>query len=124
MLYPGTPAAIRAFISAIVWCLSAPLLIAAAGILVWGLVMLLMLIMKSRPTPDIRVADPIKPAERAESERLRRIAEDETRKQMEEERIREQEKREAKAAQERARFHKVKQTRSATEAAKASLDEF
>lgn len=123
-LYPGTPSEIRSFISGFKWVVTIPLLVATVGGLVCLFIWFIIETSATKPTPRVHVANSIEPAERNEAERLRRIAEYETRKREEEERTREQERREARAAEERARFHKMKQTRSATEAAKASLEEF
>lgn len=111
-------------ISGLTWAVSVPAGLAVGGFLIWRTVMLVIEISEAKSTPRFHSVTPIQQAERIEAERLNRISEDENQKRKEDERINEQEKREAKAAEERARFHHVKQTRSATEAAKASLEEF
>jgi len=114
LLDPRTPFEIRSVVSGLKWMMTIPLIIAGIGIVIWifGALAFGLLEANSRNVSKDQVFLQ-KPAESKSQEAVRV------------ERLREKEHREAVAAEmARARFHEMKQTRSATEAAKASLEEF
>lgn len=74
--------------------------------------------------PQVETGAIIPSIERSEHERVERMTAEESRKQKEEEQRKEHERRLTQGAEELARFHRMKKMRSASEAAKASLEEF
>lgn len=124
-LDPHTPTVIRSFVSGLKWLVSIPLIVAIAGGIVCLFALLILELTKTKsPEPLIDIPTPTQPAEHRQAERLRQIVEIENQIQKEELRIKEHERRKAEVAEKLARFHQLKQTRSAKEAAKASLEEF
>lgn len=127
-LDPQTPRGIRAIISGFKWMVTAPLMIAitaaAIGLVIFFAIGICQAIFSRTGSTTPAEPQQISTEETFERWQVEQNFHDEEQKRKEEERVTERKRREVVAAEERARFHHVKQTRSADDAAKASLDEF
>lgn len=123
LLDPRAHREIRVVISGLKWIVTAPLVVAIGIGTVWLLTMLVIKIWGTG-AKQVEVNTIILSAAQSEREQSGRITEEESKKRKEKEQNEEHEKRIVKAAEELARFHKMKQTRSASEAVKTSLEEF
>lgn len=103
--------------------MTTPLVIAIGIGTIWLLTVLIIKIWRTRPIPQVETTTIIQSTTQSDLERLERMAEEENQKRKAEEQNKEYERRITQAAEE-LRFHKMKQTRSASEAVKASLKEF